>query len=78
MRTQLLIIDPQNDFCDIEGAALPVAGANEDLKRLAGLIDSNASRIGGITVTLDSHASVAVERTTFWLGPDGQPVAPRR
>ena len=76
MRTQLLIIDPQNDFCDIEGAALPVAGANEDLKRLAGLIDSNASRIGGITVTLDSHASVAVERTTFWLGPDGQTVAP--
>jgi nicotinamidase-related amidase len=27
----LLIIDPQNDFCDIEGVALPVASANEDL-----------------------------------------------
>jgi nicotinamidase/pyrazinamidase len=76
MRTKLLIIDPQNDFCDIDGAALPVAGANEDLKRLARFIDTNLDRIDGITVTLDSHASVAVERTTFWLGTDGQPVAP--
>jgi nicotinamidase-related amidase len=76
MHTQLLIIDPQNDFCDIEGAALPVAGANQDLRRLARFIGSNAERINGITVTLDSHASVAVERTTFWLGSDGQPVAP--
>lgn len=76
MRTKLLIIDPQNDFCDIEGAALPVAGANEDLNRLARFIESNRDRIDSITVTLDSHASVAVERTTFWLSRDGQPVAP--
>ena len=76
MRTKLLIIDPQNDFCDIEGATLPVAGAHDDLERLAGFIESNQDRIEGITVTLDSHASVAVERTTFWLGSDGQPVAP--
>lgn len=76
MHTQLLIIDPQNDFCDIEGAALPVAGANDDLQRLARFIEANVDRIDGITVTLDSHASVAVERTTFWLGSDDQPVAP--
>lgn len=76
MHTRLLIIDPQNDFCDIEGAALPVPGANQDLQRLARFIESQADRIDGITVTLDSHASVAVERTTFWLDRDGQPVAP--
>jgi nicotinamidase/pyrazinamidase len=76
MRTKLLIIDPQNDFCDIDGAALPVAGANTDLTRLAGFIKTNQNRISDITVTLDSHASVAVERTTFWLDRDGQPVAP--
>ena len=28
---QLLIVDPQNDFCDIAGAALPVTGANAAL-----------------------------------------------
>lgn len=76
MRTRLLIIDPQNDFCDIEGAALPVAGADEDLRRLARFIEAHTPRISDITVTLDSHASVAVERTTFWLDRAGQAVAP--
>ena len=66
----LLIIDPQNDFCDIPGAALPVAGAVADLQRLSALIPAMA--LDGITVTLDSHASVAVERTTFWMKGDGQ------
>ena len=76
MRIQLLVIDPQNDFCDIEGAALPVSGANDDLRRLAGFIESHQADIDGITVTLDSHASVAVERTTFWSSREGGPVAP--
>lgn len=76
MQTHLLIIDPQNDFCDIEGAALPVAGAHADLRRLAGFIELNLPRLSGITVTLDSHASVAVERTTFWLDSDDQAVPP--
>jgi nicotinamidase-related amidase len=71
---QLLIIDPQNDFCDIEGAALPVAGAGADLTRLAGFMQSIA--LDGITVTLDSHASVAVERTTFWMNEKGDAPAP--
>jgi nicotinamidase/pyrazinamidase len=76
MRTKLLIIDPQNDFCDIDGAALPVAGADADLQRLARFIESHQDRLDSITVTLDSHASVAVERTTFWLGRDGLPIPP--
>ncbi|MBU7573332.1 MAG: cysteine hydrolase [Hydrogenophaga sp.] len=76
MRTKLLIIDPQNDFCDIEGAALPVTGARDDLRRLARFIDAQAARLSDITVTLDSHASVAVERTSFWLTREGEAVAP--
>ena len=76
MNAQLLIIDPQNDFCDVPGAALPVAGANTDMLRLAGFIQNHASKIDGITVTLDSHPSVAVERTTFWMGTDEAEVPP--
>lgn len=76
MRIKLLIIDPQNDLCAIEGAALPVPGGQDDLKRLAGFIGCNQDRLDSITVTLDSRASVAFERTTFWLDSDGQPVAP--
>lgn len=74
--TQLLIIDPQNDFMDIAGAALPVKGARADMARLAALIDAAASAIAQITVTLDSHHSVGIERPTMWTGDDGTPVAP--
>ena len=72
----LLIIDPQNDFLDIAGAALPVPGAAADMQRLADWLVPHAARVRSITVTLDSHASVGVERTTFWLQSNGEPVAP--
>jgi nicotinamidase-related amidase len=73
---KLLIIDPQNDFLDIEGAALPVPGANADMDRLARWLLAHGESVESITVTLDSHASVGVERTSFWLDAAGQGVAP--
>ena len=76
MHARLLIIDPQNDFCDIPGAALPVPGANADMRRLADLMNQARSKLTDIVVTLDSHASVGIERTTFWTTADGKPVAP--
>lgn len=75
-RIRLLVIDPQNDFMDVEGAALPVPGASADMARLAGFIDAVGARISDIVVTLDSHASVGIERTSFWLDAQGAPVAP--
>ena len=72
----LLVIDPQNDFLDIAGAALPVPGANADMERLAAWLTTHADRVQSLTVTLDSHASVGVERTSFWLQGDGSAVAP--
>jgi nicotinamidase-related amidase len=74
--TQLLIIDPQNDFMDIAGAALPVKGAAQDMARLAGLIDKAGPRIAQITVTLDSHHRVGIERPPMWRQADGGTVAP--
>nr|WP_298726490.1 cysteine hydrolase family protein [uncultured Steroidobacter sp.] len=71
----LLIIDPQNDFCDRQGT-LFVPGAAEDMQRLAGFVHSARSQLGEIVVTMDSHPSVAIERPTFWRRADGQPVAP--
>ena len=70
----LLIIDPQNDFLDIEGAALPVAGANADMHRLADWLMQHAADVESITVTLDSHTSVGIERTTFWLQGSREPI----
>jgi nicotinamidase-related amidase len=76
MATTLLLIDPQNDFCDIAGAALPVPGSDADMKRAAQLIETAAAEIAKIVVTLDSHGTVAIERTTFWRKADGSPVEP--
>lgn len=73
---RLLVIDPQNDFMDIAGAALPIAGADADMARLAGFLDAMSARINDLVVTLDSHASVGIERTTFWTTAKGAAVAP--
>lgn len=72
----LLVIDPQNDFLDIPGAALPVPGANADMQRLANWLMGHLDQVQSITVTLDSHASVGVERTTFWQDAQGLAVPP--
>ena len=71
----LLIIDPQNDFCDRQGT-LFVPGAGEDMQRLAGFIRAARGRLAELVVTLDSHPSVAIERPTFLQRADGRPVAP--
>lgn len=73
---KLLIIDPQNDFCDIPGAALPVPGAIADLGRIASLIKRLGNSIGSIIATFDVHASVGIERPGFWLTQTGELVAP--
>ncbi len=84
MTTHLLLIDPQNDFCDLpparcppgEAPALPVAGAHADLQRVAAFIDAAADRLDAITVTLDSHQRLDIAHPGFWQAGDGAPVAP--
>ncbi|MGF1527119.1 MAG: hypothetical protein ACFCBW_10045 [Candidatus Competibacterales bacterium] len=72
----LLIIDPQNDFSDDEGAALRIPGANDDAQRLGALIDRLAGRIEGIFVTLDTHQRLDIAHPLFWLDSAGHPPAP--
>lgn len=85
MTTQLLLIDPQNDFCDFgppaEGEsrpmpALPVPGAVADLERVTALIERRGGAIDSIVVTLDSHPLVGIERPLFWETGDGGEMAP--
>jgi nicotinamidase-related amidase len=87
-----LIIDPQNDFCDLpddylppvtaasggERASpqLPVAGAHADMLRLSEMLRAGMRGIGGISVTLDSHRLVGIERPAFWMTGAGDAVAP--
>jgi nicotinamidase-related amidase len=86
----LLVIDPQNDFCDLPDAyrpqdpvtglplapSLPVAGAHQDMLRLAGLINGGRAGLTAISVTLDSHHRFDIAHPGFWSAADDAPVPP--
>lgn len=81
---RLLIVDPQNDFCDLpahdcppgHAPALPVPGAHADMLRLAAFIDAAFPAITDMAVTLDTHHRIDVAHPGFWQRDDGSPVAP--
>jgi len=88
-QSHLLIIDPQNDFCDLpehyrpeqpDGSrlapSLPVPGAHADMLRIAALIDAAGKGLNEITVTLDSHQHLDIAHPTFWQTEAGEPVSP--
>ena len=70
MNIQLLIIDPQNDFCDPAGS-LYVPGADEDVKRLAGMVSRMKDKLDDIHVTLDSHRKVDIAHPMWWRSSSG-------
>ncbi|MBI1889863.1 MAG: cysteine hydrolase [Burkholderiales bacterium] len=86
----MLIIDPQNDFCDLPASylpidpltgrplapALPVAGAHADMLRVADLIDRGLGGLSGISVTLDSHQRLDVAHPTFWMDAEKKAAHP--
>ncbi len=88
-KTHLLIIDPQNDFCDLPAAwcpelprggratpALPVPGSHQDLLRVAQLIERAGPAISNISITLDSHQRLDIAHPLFWQTADGGAVNP--
>lgn len=85
----LVVIDPQNDFCDLPESycprvagtrpaapSLPVPGAHADMLRVAELIDRGGAGLARISVTLDSHQHIDIGHPTFWETADGGAVAP--
>src|SRR5689334_15719595 len=68
---QLVIIDPQVDFCDPAGA-LSVPGAEADIHRLAQMIARIAPKLDDIHVTLDSHRLIDVAHPVFWKDSSGR------
>lgn len=79
----LLLIDPQNDFCDLPAdflpnnemkPALPVPGAHADMLRVAALIAQAGKQLAEITVTLDSHHRIDIAHPAFWQTAEGHAV----
>lgn len=83
-QSHLLIIDPQNDFCDLPAEllpggfapSLPVTGAHQDMLRVASLIRDGGAGLTQISVTLDAHHRYDIAHPTFWRTGDGGAVAP--
>jgi nicotinamidase-related amidase len=81
---RLLVVDPQNDFCDLpQGSwrdgvapALPVAGAHADMARLAHAISRSGAGLSAIAITQDTHAAWDIAHPTFWRTAEGGEVAP--
>ena len=67
----LLVIDPQHDFCDPDGA-LFVPGADEDVERLTLFVDRVRDKLEMIHVTLDCHHFIDIAHPIFWLDKDGK------
>ena len=80
MKIELLIIDPQKDFCteseEVAGVemkgALFVPGANEDMIRVADMIDRIGPKLNDIHATLDSHHYVDIAHPIFWVNSEGK------
>ncbi|MDG1479294.1 MAG: hypothetical protein P8R54_06860 [Myxococcota bacterium] len=74
-KLHLVIIDPQNDFCDRSGS-LHVPGADQDMDRLAVMIRRLAGKLSDIHITLDSHRKVDISHPLWWRDAAGAHPAP--
>jgi len=76
-KNALLIIDPQNSFCnpgDSNGkgkGTLFVEGADKDMQRLANWILKHKNEIDFIAITIDSHQPNDIAHPSFWQDKDG-------
>lgn len=67
----LVVIDPQNDFCDITEATLPVKEAKADMERLARFLKRVGGKLEDVHVTLDSHRLIDIAHPAWWMNQNG-------
>jgi nicotinamidase-related amidase len=70
-RIELLVIDPQVDFCDPARGALYVPGAEHDMARLAAMVRRLKGKLDDVHVTLDSHHFIHIAHPIFWKDSKG-------
>ena len=82
LRTHLVLIDAQRDFCFPEGTLYVGGrsgrGAMDDNDRIARFIYQNLGAISEITCTLDSHLPFQIFFAPFWVDRAGEPLRPHR
>ena len=77
MRTDLIIIDAQKDFCSDPATpgysgSLYVPGAEESAEKLAEVISRGKKQIDRVVLTMDSHYIYHIAHPLFWIDSDGK------
>lgn len=82
VKTNLLLIDLQKDFCFPQGSLFVGGrsgrGAIEDSNRVAHFIYENLALITDITCTLDTHFPFQIFSPAFWLDEKDKPLQAHR
>lgn len=71
-RIDLLVIDPQVDFCNPQKGKLYVQDAEKDIEKLSKFVESFGSKIKKIHVTLDCHHLIDVSHPLMWRNSEGK------
>jgi len=71
LNVQLLIIDPQNDFCDPDKGTLYVKGAEHDMDRVSDMIRQKKKKFDDVHITLDSHHLLDCGNPLYWKDTSG-------
>lgn len=75
LKLHLMLIDEQNDFTDPNGT-LFVKNSDQNVRRVAKMIERLEPRIDDIHVTLDSHRIIDISHPKWWVDENGKPPAP--
>ncbi|HUS50667.1 MAG TPA: hypothetical protein VMZ91_10910, partial [Candidatus Paceibacterota bacterium] len=71
-RIDLVVIDPQVSFCDKATDELYVPNAENDVKRIAEMINRFGKKINKIHVSMDCHHFFDISHMKFWRNSKGQ------
>lgn len=75
MKTALLIIDMQNDFC-LPSGSLYIPGAENDVEELGRFIGETSRHLDSIILTQDNHQVINIAHPGYWRDVQGNPPPP--
>ncbi len=73
---ELIIIDPQNSFCDPEKGTLYVPNSENDIKNISKFIDKLGEKITKIYISLDLHHRISIFHPLMWINKENKHPAP--
>ena len=76
MKNAVLLIDYQQDFCNILEGSLYVQGAREDCDRASNWLKKNESNIDHIYASLDTHLQGSIFFSSYWQDKNGKHPSP--